>query len=793
MGYNSKVFVRIHNLFPTTAKQITLKHKYGNDHPVSITSKNIKGEGVTDYLEAGFNTGLFTSSDYWQLELEFEDGIIWKTDGWVECTLHSGDNGKHLTFGASVGKLNLNTSSPKSLRLSASNGYNSMAAIYFENKFPVTVGLKVSHYYSNDSNKQQKKEWHAIKPGGKTSTPLHVYFTTGGVSMGSDYWNAEVTLDTLPPAGYEANGFPKLVNETKDKGFMLTSKDVGKALTFVIQADGLHLSTTIDQWKTPNGYNSLALISLKNNSSIMIQKFTLSHHYSTDKVFHFTGGELAANGGTSNKMMVEYNTGLKEMSTDHWGLLIVDENNFVYKNSKKNKECLLRIQDSLKTLEFGVTLDEFSINLPSGSCYDGMQKDLTKDSNLGIDSTKPYHQNAYLAAHNAFSSLGYGYIYVQQSLTLRDQLAAGVRTFLLDIYSYTPTLQETDIYLFHGESVARVLTNAPFYFAPFKLSDALKEIAAFIKTSKSVVTIIFEDHVDPADRSKIMTAFETAGLADNLFTKTDAFKTVEQKGWPTLNWMIDNKKNLIVLSSDKTENLFPYQWKYMSENVYSNPSTDPKTWLEPRSESKPLDQKKLCAINNFRTISTINAFNLKEWVGITAGTNTYNHLKSHIDACASTWKRYPNYLNLDFVTIPDNQPAKAITYLNQKLHGVAVTATPSDIKQNGNCPPNSRPGIGTKNRTFHSYSFFDSKGTNRFPANTKAVSALPATAISPTLKSPNPFGLAFRPAKTPTNFSKPLGRVVGRNTLFLRQMNPVQKILRTTVHNANRFIRRFSK
>jgi len=51
-----------------------------------------------------------------------------------------------------------------------------------------------------------------------------------------------------------------------------------------------------------------------------------------------------------------------------------------------------------------------------------------------ISDNRRYDQAAFLTAHNAFAATNLGWVYAQQKLSIGEQLAFGVRGFMLDIY-----------------------------------------------------------------------------------------------------------------------------------------------------------------------------------------------------------------------------------------------------------------------------------------------------------------------------------------------------------------------
>jgi hypothetical protein len=61
------------------------------------------------------------------------------------------------------------------------------------------------------------------------------------------------------------------------------------------------------------------------------------------------------------------------------------------------------------------------------------------------NTDKTYDNTTFLCTHNSFCSKDYGFFATNQSLTVTDQLEAGVRALTLDVYFY-----KEDVYCYHS-------------------------------------------------------------------------------------------------------------------------------------------------------------------------------------------------------------------------------------------------------------------------------------------------------------------------------------------------------
>ena len=672
MSYNSHANVVVKNNFPFAVNSIQLSHRYSGDSEQSKTWGNIASGALTSgALDAGYNTGfLRTGQDTWKIVVTLPDGTLWQSD-WHQCTLESDDNGKTLTFEVDASTFGMNMPSGGcSTSMSGSNGYNSLSAIQIKNNFPVPAKVKLNHHYSDDP--PFSYDWkNPIDPDGGTTPASEyfiVYFNTGFGRIGSDYWNIEVTLDVPPYDNQPGKAFTTWRNGTPDKGCMLETDDINKVITFQIGGAGwvlgLPSGSCTDNWKTPNGYNTTAFIKIKNDFATAVQKIVLTHKYSDDSTYEQIRTVVPTGQSTSPLMFVEYNTGFLRTGYDYWNVTVYLVDGKYYQNNTSDKRCYMTADDASGTLEFKISDSNFYIGLISGACNDGISYKGMVDYYLGRDVNKTYDKNAYLASHNSYANFDDGFWYAQQSMNMTAQLAMGVSCLLLDIWDYN-----SDICLIHETAWLK-----PFG-QPATLAQGLQQVATYMTSEPTaVVTIIFEDHVE-TNRAKIQQSFQNVqvngvSLWDMVFFADKPTKgwNVGTQGWPTLQWLINQKVRLVVFSSRKDP--FPYQWDYMSENVYGDASLNQQTWLRPRDESQKLDEKALCALNHFPTWAPSGVSDwLTKWLGSITTTNRKETALTMFQQCQTECGRLPNYFQVDFFEMPNSDPAAAITQLNGMLHG----------------------------------------------------------------------------------------------------------------------------
>lgn len=290
-----------------------------------------------------------------------------------------------------------------------------------------------------------------------------------------------------------------------------------------------------------------------------------------------------------------------------------------------------------------------------------------KEENFDIDffddyNDKPYDKVAFLMAHNAFSSAAHniGGLYKNQDISIPKQLDFGVRGLMMDIY-YKSSYEGADqIFMCHGPDCngSGVLRDEAF---PRAFVYYLNLVMTFMdEHPNAVITMILQDGAIPSSKMGLVwQQVVDAGLDAEYYDPTGSDWNVMSEGsWPTIQWMIDNHKRLVIFSNTTENQYFPYQWTFSVENDYGSVAFNqcPK-----RSESDALDNtaKLLFVMNHFRSFL----------LGVDAtADNNYNQLIKKVDNyCQPEASRYPNFVAVDFVEQGKNGGAlKVVNELNMR-------------------------------------------------------------------------------------------------------------------------------
>ncbi|KAF4164130.1 hypothetical protein CNMCM6936_009566 [Aspergillus lentulus] len=650
--------IGIENNLPVTLSEVILEHHYSDWGWESRTWWEVDSNtSTTADFKASYQTGSL-GTDHWKLTIYFEDGAAFYT-GENDCMMREADDSQYgpMWFQITRNRFNINLRSgacgtligPGTVPYEREGGivdikYDAYFFVSVYNMFPVSAVAKMDHHFQSGPPFYSNYIEPIISKG--RSGPWIVYSNPGG----SDYWNISVQLDVVPPINRDDTQEKPFKNrkENKECAFSTSGDDSGRDITIDIYPGGWTIDMPsgrcTDSWITPLGYNTVAFIAMKNNFAQNIRYVSLTHQYSSDLPYIYEYPYILVGQKSSQFNMVEYKTG--SSGYDYWTVDVFLADDTHYQNTTPGKRCFMRESDAT-TLTFGISESTFNITLPSGSCEDKMTALGAVDVLLGAELDLPYNKNCYLAAHNAFANYADGFIVANQALSISNQLCWGASTLLLDIWVYND-----DIYLLHawGEPIIGYLANNPFA-TPVSLLSALKAINQYMTHFDNVITIIIEDKIDVSHRAVLWSIFQEAGVANKVFWPSPDMQ--KDNDWPTLWEMLQENQRLVVFSDyNGADKVFPYQWDFMSENVYGPDSLNQETWTQLRQESRrsQYGSKNLMAMNHFPWVQAGQEL-LPDWFPLITHANTPDFIREHVMAFQDGYNITPNWLNLDFIDV----------------------------------------------------------------------------------------------------------------------------------------------
>lgn len=641
-----EVVVKVKNCFQCAVfREVLLTYKHNGEEPLCKTWELELQPGRE--TEPPLNLGKFPGEgkDYWDVtaKLDITDTATATVCNKVSplfAPLLLSDAGKSVTIELSEKELKLvKASGDKTDRVKVeviSNPtrpsaieFSFVSYITLLNSFPIPLDVALSHQYG--STALLKKEFKGLATGALTK-PWPVFYNNWNLS--SDHWTIQLRFDL-------GDSFPSPVWEASVKASLYPA-DQGKVVKCVLDGkDGLKMqfATTKSsaEFNTPQGYLKTAFGAVKNNFKTTIRKMYVQHHCGTYQA-SYVRYDIPV-GETSSPFAVEFYK-LWARATPHcWNITVQLEDGSFYTNTERDQSLYFQPEDSNALHTFSVSDSTFLVRLPSNK---GFETPMTfvaiAPVNQGRDLALPYDKNAFLLSHCSCTSHSNGAKLALQTHNLHAQLAHGATALQLE--------------LLDGSNDVEVSNNR-------LLLDQLCYIEEFMsKNFSEVVTIFLKDNVKQ-ERQRIQAAFEHAGLWDKIFfcdRETSGWNVSEQ-GWPTLQWMIENKKRLVVFTSS-SDGPFPNVWEHVSESVHGDDSINESNWASRRFESGELNSKPLMLLNHSPNAPT------------TPGKNNSNAaIQKHFNAIQRHWVQLPNFISLQFVEeprLPDG-PNTAILALNKKL------------------------------------------------------------------------------------------------------------------------------
>jgi len=179
---------------------------------------------------------------------------------------------------------------------------------------------------------------------------------------------------------------------------------------------------------------------------------------------------------------------------------------------------------------------------------------------------------------------------------------------------------------------------------------------------QEVVTIFLEQYVS---NSKVNSIIESTGLGNMVLTEKDWNPHQHGGAWPTLQWMIDNNKRVLVYGTRGFDGYLRDLWSEVAESQYGEVTAKKACPLrsEPKKDKFAGPRSKinyLVALNFFKSIASEIE---------TAKHNKYKTLKNLYETCKGLGVEGslrngnpPNYLGLDFAN--EGNPMKLINEWN---------------------------------------------------------------------------------------------------------------------------------
>ena len=241
---------------------------------------------------------------------------------------------------------------------------------------------------------------------------------------------------------------------------------------------------------------------------------------------------------------------------------------------------------------------------------------------------KKYNEVAFLTTHNAFNSSEDNFQFPNQTYNILNQLNAGVRGLMIDVYDNNGTPM-----VYHSFSI---LGSIP-------LQDIFNDIKIFLDlNTNEIVTLILECYIDA---NSIENVLQQSLLYNYLYSKDS------QSNWATLDEMITSNKRLIIFSdqndASSSQSWYHYVWDYAVETHFSVNDINDFTCEYNRGDSI----NDLFIFNHFLTDDLFGYGLYNESLNV----NSNPFFIDRVTDCWQSKNKFPNFLTVDFVELGDAQ------------------------------------------------------------------------------------------------------------------------------------------
>jgi hypothetical protein len=294
-------------------------------------------------------------------------------------------------------------------------------------------------------------------------------------------------------------------------------------------------------------------------------------------------------------------------------------------------------------------------------------------SRIPLNPSLAYNQMCFLTAHNAFSSKHEGWkLYNQQILNIGEQLEAGVRGFMLDVYL---AKDGNTVLLCHNacgitsalqRSISEALKNLfSKKQSVYHLTEYLMLFGTWLKKNPTqIITIFFENYVNNDILSK--TIASVPSFASLVLTPRDWNLAEKNYAWPLIGEMQAQNKRIVIFNENKSNTPIKPEYPFFSQRECVKESNFGTFAIEKIAEQR---RESLLHQAFTRTLTLLNYF----------GTVVFNSRSSRYNRSERVWLAVqewmlkqgtiPNFIAFDFIKKPEEWTAiwEVIEKVN-KLH-----------------------------------------------------------------------------------------------------------------------------
>lgn len=221
-----------------------------------------------------------------------------------------------------------------------------------------------------------------------------------------------------------------------------------------------------------------------------------------------------------------------------------------------------------------------------------------------VDDVLPFTDYTYVGTHNAYAYKERYSVYPQHWVTIKEQLAFGVRGFMVDTYDHNK-----EVVLAHHSTSGPIAIGQTGFFSP-KIETLKEVLGLFVEFLRAhpeeIVVVYIENHADFINVQKAI--HDVEGLQEVLF-KRDDFRADTSSRWPSIGWMRKHNKRLLLFIDTYIPSTMKELWYKKEYNVENQHGTVDKYELSKQvvgSSFGENDHRELLIFNHFRRITGIS-------------------------------------------------------------------------------------------------------------------------------------------------------------------------------------------
>ncbi|GAO52628.1 hypothetical protein G7K_6700-t1 [Saitoella complicata NRRL Y-17804] len=275
--------------------------------------------------------------------------------------------------------------------------------------------------------------------------------------------------------------------------------------------------------------------------------------------------------------------------------------------------------------------------------------------------SRSYSNITYLGAHNSYAAVPNS-VASNQLVNVTTQLNDGIRLLQNQAHQNNETGSD-------GVGISLCHTSCDLLDGG-TIEEYLTEVVAWLEANPDEVITILWVNSDNLSPSLYATVYESTNLSAYTYSPPTSLTTLSDL--PTLSSLIGNNTRVITfMDSNADASIVDYilpEWDFVFETAYD--STDATFPCDLDRPSGGTSDGKLYLVNHYLDTEIISSVLIPDTAALDT-TNGYASLQANYEGCYALYSRPPNFVLLDYYSIPTN--GSVFSWVAE-LNGVNYTA-----------------------------------------------------------------------------------------------------------------------